>query len=130
MDKSQRAEMYLDYLRKEGYVPDVDKDGDIVFRLEGKTYCIIIDENDEMFFRLIFPNFWPIESAQERAKVEQAALYATADTKVAKVFPVKDDVFGSLEIFCMPPENFKLIFKRSLSALQTAVGKFANKMRE
>jgi hypothetical protein len=130
MDKKQRAQMYEEYLKEEGFHPEIDKDGDVVFKTEGKIYVIIIDENDEEFFRLLFPNFWPIESEQERAKVERAALHATAETKVAKVFPVKDDVMASIEIFCNPPQNFKSVFKRSISALQTAVRTFATKMRE
>ena len=52
-----------------------------------------------MFFRLVFPNFWEIESDGERAQALGAAQEATADTKVAKVFLVKDNVWASVELF-------------------------------
>lgn len=130
MDKKQKAQMYMDHLRGEGYVPELDSDGDVVFKLEGRTYIILIDEGDEEFFRIIYPNFWSIESADERIKVEKAALAATSDTKVAKIFPIRDDVWGSVEIFILPPENFKLIFARAMRALRAAVDTFVQKMRE
>lgn len=128
MDKKERAKLYEDFLLKEGYTPTIDQDGDVIFRAEGRTYAILIDERDEEFFRIVFPNFWPIESKQERLKVEQAALQATAETKVAKVFPVRDNVWASIEMFCSPPEVFKTVFARSMSALRAAVGSFAEKM--
>ncbi|MDY0019503.1 MAG: hypothetical protein RBT47_05815 [Anaerolineae bacterium] len=129
MDKKQKSQMYEEFLRGEGYLPQIDADGDVVFKAEGKVYLIIIDERDEEFFRIAFPNFWPIESPEERAKVTQAALDATASTKVAKVFPVQDNVWATIELFCLPPENFKLVFRRSFSALQSAVTTFVGKMR-
>jgi hypothetical protein len=95
---------------------------------EGKDLFVSSSiERDEEFFRIAFPNFWPIESPEERAKVTQAALDATASTKVAKVFPVQDNVWATLELFCLPPENFKLVFRRSFSALQSAVTTFVGK---
>ncbi len=128
MDKKQRAKMYHDFLEEEGYSPTIDSDGDVIFKSEGRTYAILIDERDEDFFRIVFPNFWPIENSQERQKVEQAALQATAETKVAKVFPVRENVWASIEMFCSPPEVFKAVFARSMSALRAAVGTFAEKM--
>jgi len=129
MSKKDRVKMYRDYLQGEGFSPKLDKDGDIVFKMEGRIYIIIVDERDEEFFRIIFPNFWSIENDGERAKVERAALQATAETKVAKVFPVRDNVWASIELFLSPPEGFKPIFQRSMSALRSGVGTFVSKMR-
>lgn len=100
----------------------------MIFKAEGRTYAILIDERDREFFRLVFPNFWPIESKQKRVEVEQAALQATAKTKVTKIFPVRNNVWASIEMFCSPPEVFRPVFTRSRSALRAAVGTFAEKM--
>lgn len=128
--KQQRADMYKNYLTEEGFSPKIDSDGDVVFKYEGKSYCIMVDENDEEFFRLIFPNFWSIENEEERNKVLMAAAYSTARTKVAKIFTVRDDTWASIEMFCSPPEAFKIAFRRCVSALQTGVNNFLEKMRE
>jgi len=130
MNKKELAKMYVDYLSKEGFHPELDKDGDVVFKSEGKTYLIIADENDPVYFRLIFPNFWAIESEPERQKVLVAADYATGRTKVAKVYTTQNNnVWASIEVFLRKPEDFKEIFQRSMSALQASVANFVEKMR-
>jgi hypothetical protein len=128
--KQERTRMYRDFLLQEGYAPTIDKDGDVSFKYEGGTYYVLAQEDDEMFFRLIFPNFWSIESRSERAKVKAAALYTNAQTKVAKIFPVKDDTWAAIEMFCFPPETFRSVFGRSLRALRTAVETFKSKMND
>lgn len=130
MSKAQRIQVYFDFLKKEGFVPQLDRDGDIVFKSEGRTYLVILDENDEVFFRLVFPNFWSIENEAERMKVERAALIATANTKVAKVFPVGNNTWATIEMFAPSPENVLPVFLRSMSALMTAVNKFVEEMRK
>ena len=130
MTKQERAELYRAFLAEEGYVPRIDGDGDVAFKFEGGSYVIIVDEKDDQFFRLVFPGFWSIESDEERARVEKAALEATAQTKVAKVFPVRDDTWATIELFCTPVEAFKPVFKRSIAALKSAVDTFRRRMHE
>lgn len=128
--KENKAGMYMEFLSEEGYRPTKDKDGDVTFKHEGLTYVIIVDDKDDEFFRVILPNIWPIKEQNERAKIEAAALYATAKTKVAKVFPVRDNVWVTVELFCSPPDAFRPVFRRSLSAMRTAAKTFAEKVRE
>ena len=130
MTKQERAEMYRSFLAEEGYTPTLDDDGDVQFKYEGGNYFISVDEKDEEFFRIVYPFFWSIENESERAKVTQAALIATAETKVAKVFPVRDNTWASIEMFCSPPEVFKTVLGRSLRALRAAVQTFREKMQE
>lgn len=130
MNKAERARMYEDYLQNEGYNPHVDSDGDVQFKKEGRTYFIGIDERDDVFFRVVFPNFWPIESEDERARVLVACDYSNALSKVAKVYIVRDNVWASIELFFGNPDQFKAIFERSMRALQNGVANFVQKMRE
>lgn len=130
MSKLGQAQMYCEFLRAEGYLPEIDEDGDVIFRDGQRVYLILIDEKDEEFFRLVFPNFWSIETEEERARVEKAALHATAMTKVAKVFPVRNNVWATIEMFVSPIEGFKPVFDRSMRALNVAVHSFVEKMRE
>lgn len=129
MDIQARTAMYRDFLSKEGFNPIVDDGGAIVFRFEGKGYIILVDDDDE-FFRLIFPNFWSIDSEDERIKVQEASLHASSRTKVTKIFPAQDNTWAAIEMFCDPPENFKSVFIRSMSALQAGVRTFTEKMNE
>ncbi len=130
MTKEQLQKMYLDYLKEEGYVPRLDEDGDVQFKSEGSTYFIQINVDDSEFFRIGFPNFWKIENVEERQKVLVAADHANRATKVAKVYVMKDNVWGSIELFLATPQDFKSVFRRSMSALKTVVDTFVKKMRE
>lgn len=129
MTKDERIKMYETYLKGEGYSPETIKEG-VVFKAEGKTYVIMVDENDEQFFRLVFPNFWSIDNDKERAKVTAAANQATAATKVAKVFPVENNTWGTIELFVASPDHFKGVFTRSMGALQAAVQNFVGAMKQ
>ena len=124
------AKLYVDYLTKEGYRPTVDSDGDVVFMHGGGTYYIDIDTNDPQYFRLVFPNFWEIESADELARVMVAANYATMCTKVAKIYVRSDgqNTVASIEMFLAKPEQFREVFHRAMSALQASLINFREKM--
>lgn len=92
------------------------------------TYFIILDEDDETYFTLIFPSFWSIESEDERRKAELTAIEITSRVKVAKVFIRKDQVLGAIELSCTNPEAATAVIHRSSRALQLAVGDFVKSM--
>ncbi len=130
MSTSGASEAYSTFLTNEGYRPTLDSDGDVVFKREGRTYLILIDDADPTFFRLVFPNFWEIESDPERLQVLLAAQSATADTKVAKVFIVGDNVWASVEQFVSEPASATAVFDRALGAIDSAVSRFVATMRQ
>jgi hypothetical protein len=130
VSREDRVRVFSDFLKEEGYAPKMDDDGDIAFKAEGRSYYVIVEDKDEEYLRILFPNFWRIESPDERLKVERAALKATAETKVAKVFPVRDNTCASIEIFASPIENAKSVFSRCMRALQAAVHTFVEEMRK
>ena len=130
MSNKEMAEMFKKYLDGEGFAAKIDSDGDIAFKYEGGTYLILISEDDDIFFRLVYPNFWEIESEEERMKAYIAASTATANVKVAKVHPQKDNVWASIEMFISPMENFQTVFMRSISALQSGIKRFRDEMNK
>jgi hypothetical protein len=129
MTKKELAEIYRAHLAEEGYLPKLDNDGDIVFKREGRTYFILLSENDLEFIRVVFAGFWPIEDQDERARALAAAHHATAQTKVAKVFLVEDNVWSAVELFCSPPESGKNVIERSLRAVGGAAETFREAMQ-
>lgn len=124
----KKAELFSKYLTEEGYSPKIDSDGDITFKREGMTFCIFAAENDKEFFRLALPNFWPIESEDERRKVVAAANAATGSVKVGKVFMIGDNVWATVELLVDPIENFGKVFNRSLSIITACLQRFREGM--
>jgi hypothetical protein len=119
-----KTRVYLDYLRREGYSPELDPDGDIKFKREGGTYYLMAEENDPSYFRLVFPNFWEIESDHERNQILYAVGEVNADLKVIKLYPVRDNVWASVEMFLDPIENFQKVFNRAMNVLGEGVAQF------
>lgn len=128
MSRQERVEIYMRHLQEEGFSPRIDDDGDVAFKYEGGNYCILVEEGDEEFFRIIYPGFWSIENEEERIKVTYAALQATADTKVVKVFPVRNNTWAAIEMFCLPADSFKPVFMRCMRALRAGVENFRKQM--
>jgi hypothetical protein len=130
LTKADLQKLYADHLTEEGFRPKVDEDGDVTFKYEGGNYFIRVDENDPTFFQVNFPNFWPIESEEERKHAYMAASLVAMECKVAKVYVVEDDVWVSVELFFESPEQFKRVFGRAMHALQNGRDLFSSKMRE
>jgi hypothetical protein len=128
MDKTERAQHYVEFLAREGFRPEIDKDGDVEFRFEGGHYGILIDPKDEAYVRVVFPNFWPIEDSQEAERVARACVFATGKTKVAKVYTARDNVWAAAEIFCPSTEAFEQVFPRCIGSIRAAVHNFREYM--
>jgi hypothetical protein len=128
--EEQLQRLYTEYLAEEGYKPEVDSDGDVRFKREGRLYFIEVSEDDPEFFHVVLANIWSIESEKERLQVLAAADYSNAKSKVSKVHTVRDNVWVSIELFVASPEDFKGVFKRIMSAFDNGVANFVNKMRE
>jgi hypothetical protein len=128
--KKELQRVYTTFLTDEGYKPEIDSDGDVRFKHEGKTYFIQVTDTDDEFFRMVLANIWSIDTEAERGQVMVALDYSNARSKVAKAHSVKDNVWVCIEAFVAQPGDFRGVFKRSLSALQNGVAKFVEKMRE
>lgn len=128
--KSELQDMYISYLKREGFQPEIDSDGDVRFKSEGFTYFIQVNEDDVSYFRLVLANIWPIESEEERIEVAFACDYANAEVKVCKVHMVSDNVWISFEAFLPDPKDFKAIFKRAMNTIDLAKDKYVDRMRD
>jgi len=128
MERSARSSMYAAHLAAEQLAPTVGSDGHIRFKHEGKSLFILVDEQDEEYFRMIMPGIWEIDDERERVAVEHACVEVSARLKVAKVFPVDSSVWCCVELFVTPPEAFKAVFTRSAQVLDAAAQQFAIEM--
>jgi hypothetical protein len=129
MTDQELAEDIAEFLRSEGYRPTVDEDSDVIFKSEGRTYIIQVDSRDPCFFRLIYPNFWSLESDDERERALEAASEANKVVKVAKIFLVRDDTWASIELFCETPDSYKALLTKSMGALQAGVHHYVKLMK-
>ena len=125
-----KADVYVEYLKDEGYKPVIDSDGDVAFKYEGGNYFIIAAEDDPMYFQLLYPNFWEVSDPALLDKVYRAAGQATRETKVAKVYVNRsqDKVSATIEVYIKEPQDCGNFLKRALVAVRHAVKEFISVM--
>jgi hypothetical protein len=125
-----KAQFMMEFLAAEGYRPELDSDGDVEFKAEGKTYFAMSAEDDATYFKILLPGLWSIENEDERLRVLAACDHATRIVKVAKMSTNDDNTDGAVELFLADITNVPELFARCMSALQTAVDLFVEHMNE
>jgi len=127
--KPDLQSIYMEHLRNEGYVPAIDIDGDIQFKVSGDNYFIIIDENDVQFFQ-IYMGFSLGSINPEEAVT--AANFSNRRSKVAKISISPDGNIASItiEMILKDPRDFMPVFARSLSLIRNAEGIFRSHLKD
>lgn len=93
-----KKEQVMTVLRRLGYEPRYDEDGDVKMRFEIKMVYFFVDENDEdKFVNVCMPQFMSIEEGKDM-KYLAACNKMTRDTKLVKVFV--DQTFQSVSATC------------------------------
>jgi len=121
--------VYMEYLRQEGYMPSIDDEGDILFKVAGNSYFIIIDETDLQFFQ-IYMGFKMETLSPEIAL--NAVNYSNRSSKVVKVAfsPDRKVISITAELLLNDPKDFIPVFSRAISLIQNAENNFISQIRE
>jgi hypothetical protein len=104
-----KTQLYMDYLREEGYRPELDKDGDVVFKHERVTFIIFANEDDRAM----------------RVMMRLNRAY-----KAAKFCETGEDVSLFVECFYAQADGFKPVFARYVDLLSSALREFRQLMVE
>jgi len=117
------------FLAAEGFRPEVDEDGDVRFRHEGRTLYLFRDEKDRDYFRVALPGAWECESPEEESRALAAVNAVNRDLKTVKCVLVDGVVWASVEQFFDPPEAFGPVFTRLLDVIGSAAWHVRERMR-
>jgi hypothetical protein len=119
---ASRTQLYLDYLREQGYGAAVDAEGDIVFPVDGRPYVLFASEPDPGAFRLAVIGAWELDGPGDLARALEACSEVAARSQVAKAFVAQGEtVVVTVEQFVADPAHFAAVFPRCLEALEIAV---------
>lgn len=123
-----KRDAYIDFLEREGFRPCPDHAAAVTFAYESARFTLIVDEEDEPYFRLVLPNFYAIDTPQEMA----AALYAANEVnnlvKVARIAIVRDRVWSVAEMFVGADARLDDFFVRTLDTVRLAARQFLERM--
>jgi len=129
MTKSQLQNMYVIYLRGEGYSPSVDSDGDVNFTAHGQSFYIDVIDNDLQSFHLVLLGFLDIGSASNRLKALDAASAVTRTTKAVRLYITSSGrIAVDSFIFLAKPDDFKMHLNRLVNIMISAREEFLSMM--
>lgn len=120
------SELVKDWLSNEGYKYEVDEDGDIRFKYQGRSFFCTSDQRDERYFRIIMPNIYTVEN--NRTKVLEAVNTVSRDMKVVKAYLVEDHLWLSIEMFVDSSPEVEDFMDRCLNILCASFERIAKEI--
>jgi hypothetical protein len=119
----------FNFLRSEGYLPQINQVDDIIFKAEGNTFIVMIDENDEQFLNLILPNFYELNGNLEMNKALRVANIVNQKVKVGKIIISNNiHVWAIAEQFIDSTPDLEDFFRRTINAVLKAAEDFRSLM--
>ncbi len=113
------TERVLEFLKTQGFCPEVDEHGGIIFKYQMATFLFINNDEDEEFFQLAMPHIYQVTD-DNRDIVLEAANKTNASMKVAKISVLGDSVWAFFEILLDQSPDVKDIIPRALNILMGA----------
>ena len=107
------------FLKEEGFMPEIDSDGDIKFKKEGFTYYVSVSSNDEspMYITLFCPFSYPDDITRETLFMASAELNKY---KGVKVMCYDKSYNIQCNMYLTTAEPFKYAFYKMMSQIASA----------
>lgn len=113
------TERVLEFLKTQGFCPEVDEQGSIIFKYQMATFLFINNNEDEEFFQLAMPHIYQVTD-DNRDIVLEAANKTNTSMKVAKISILGDSAWAFFEILLDQSPDVKDIIPRALNILMGA----------
>lgn len=122
------SERVLQFLKQQGFCPEIDPDnGNIVFKYQMRTFIYINNDEDEDFFQLALPGIMDV-TEDNRDLVLEACNKTNFSIKVIKSCIPRNDVWVFFEILLDSSPEVQDIIPRALAILQGAQQQFYQNM--
>ena len=121
----------MSVLEKMGYSPEVDNDGDIMFRYQMKAIYVMIGDEEEPYISLMLPQFHEFEEGQETL-VLVTCNKMTRELKMAKIFidQTFKNVSATCEFFYINEEALEQNLRHALQIIGVVRSVFRKDMAE
>lgn len=133
MTRQELENMYITFLKQEGFTPETDKAG-VVFKCAGNYYHILIDERHNNFYFMvvsIIQAFDENTSNITKDKGIEIANHITRNMPAIKAFITDNGQLLILsESLVAEPVLFKRIFHNVLEIMDFCIHKFFNSVFE
>ena len=126
-----KKELILQILEKMGYKPEIDNDGDIMFRFQMKSVFVMTGDEDEKYVSVMLPQFHEIVDGEETL-VLAVCNKMTRELKLAKAYidQTFKNVTATCEFFYANEESLEQNLRNSLQMLGVVRTVFRNNLEE
>ena len=114
----EKKELIMSVLERMGYLPEIDKDGDILFHYQMKTIYVMMEDGEESYVSMMLLQFYEIDEGEETA-VLAVCNKMNRELKVAKIYVDQTfkNVTATWEFFVANEEALEMNIRKSLRFL-------------
>ncbi len=126
-----KKELILQILEKMSYKPEIDNDGDIMFRFQMKTVFVLTGDEDEKYVSVMLPQFYEIVDGEEPL-VLTVCNKMTRELKQVKVYidQTFENVTATCEFFYTNEESLEECLAHALELLGLVRSVFKKNKKE
>lgn len=95
---SKAARMAYDYLSKEGYRPEIDEDNDVAFKVQGNTYYVDNNPDDQTLLRIYVPYIYEV-NLEDEDEIDNALLACNDFTRSKKLVRAAINSGGGVTLY-------------------------------
>lgn len=127
----KKKELIMSALEKMGYSPEIDNDGDVMFRYQMKAIYVMTGDDEEPYISMLLPQFHEIEEGQETLVIA-VCNKMTRELKLVKVYVdhTFKNVSATCEFFYANEEALEQCLRHSLHMLGIVRTVFRNDLAE
>lgn len=105
------------FLYEEGFMPEIDSEGDIAFKKEGDKYYVIMDDRDTSPFYITLSKFYKYGGQYNKQKIADN-LEELNLKKAVKVVLFDNNYAFQAEMFLVNADSFKYVFYKLMKQLE------------
>ena len=121
------SELMMQFLKKEGLMPEVIDNNNIIFKYQMRTFMYVENDEDASFFQLMMPAIYDVTD-DNRDAVLVAANNITKGYKIVKCVVMDDNVWLSAETLLDSSPQLEDIVPRFLELLINVQQAFYNEI--
>ena len=121
------SELMMQFLKKEGLMPEVMDNNNIIFKYQMRTFMYVENDEDASFFQLMMPAIYDVTD-DNRDAVLVAANNITKGYKIVKCVVMDDNVWLSAETLLDSSPQIEDIVPRFLELLINVQQAFYNEI--
>jgi hypothetical protein len=124
LEGMSKAAVFSAHLKTLGIDTQPDDAGNLLFRVNHKTFMIFTEEEDLPYFRLALPQIWKLSNLTEHFQMLEALNQLNVQYKSVKMCIIDGGVWAIMELLLDKPEDISKVFERCIHTIEAMMTTF------